>query len=103
MAAVGGDVFEVTFTLEVAVQPFEPVTVTVYVLALETVVVSVVAPFDQEYETPPLPISLVEALVLQSSTNPLLFEIPTVGTVLLKVAVALVVAVQPFEPVTVTV
>ena len=41
--------------------------------------------------------------VLQSSAKPLLLAIDAVGAVVFNVVVALVVEVQPFEPVTVTV
>ena len=46
MAAVGALPSKVVVALAVDVQPFEPVTVTVNVPAVLTVVAAVVAPFD---------------------------------------------------------
>ncbi len=46
--AEGGVIFWLTDALAVAVHPFAPVTVTVYVLALVTVMPAVVAPVLQE-------------------------------------------------------
>ncbi len=48
MEADGGVVLWLTDALAVAVHPFAPVTVTVYVLALVTVMPAVVAPVLQE-------------------------------------------------------
>ena len=46
--AVGAVLFEVVVALAVAVQPLAPVTVTVKVPAIDTVIAGVVAPVDQE-------------------------------------------------------
>jgi hypothetical protein len=51
---------------------------------------------------PPLAVKVVDGVV-QFSASPLLLLMLAVGTVLLSVVVALVVAVQPLLPVTVTV
>jgi hypothetical protein len=48
IAAVGVVLSKVVVALAVAVHPFEPVTVTVYVAAVVTEVAAVVAPFDHK-------------------------------------------------------
>ena len=48
MLAVGKVLFIVVVTAAVEVQPFVPVTVTVYVPADETVIAAVVAAFDHK-------------------------------------------------------
>ena len=46
-----------------AVHPFEPVTVTVYVLGVETVFVAVITALLQLYDEPPLAVNITDGLV----------------------------------------
>ena len=64
---------------------------------------TLVVPFDQEYETPPLACKLILVVVQFKTVTPVVFEIFTVGAVVFCVIVILAVAVQPFAPVAVTV
>jgi hypothetical protein len=99
--AVGGVMLCVTLVVAVAVQPFEPVTVTVYVPGEVMVAVAFVPkPFDHKYVPPPLAV-LVTLVVEQLKLS--VPVILAVGGVVLCVTLVVAVAVQPFEPVTVTV
>jgi hypothetical protein len=108
-SAVGGVVFTLTVTLEVAVQPLLPVTVTVYVvvavgLAVGCAMFIALNPVDGDhaYELPPIAtVPIVPLVVVQFKINvePAL----AVGAVVFTFTVTVEVAVHPFEPVTVTV
>jgi hypothetical protein len=100
--AVGAVVLRVVVAEAVAVQPLLPVTVTVNVPAALTVMAEVVAPLLHSYAVPPLAVKVVDGVV-QFSASPLLVLMLAVGAVLSSVVVALVVAVHPLLPITVTV
>ena len=100
--AFGVVLSNVVVSLAVAVQPFAPVTVTVHVPAVVTVIEAVVAPVLHKYVPPPLAVSVVLGTA-QVSAKPLSLEMDAFGVVLSNVVVTLAVAVQPFAPVTVTV
>lgn len=61
--AIGALIFCVIVWVAVPVQPFAPITVTVYVPGVETLNMAFVpnelVPLDQEYETPPLACKLI--------------------------------------------
>ena len=99
--------FTVTPTLVVPVQPFEFVTVTVYVVfvfGLTTTLCDEPAPFDQAYVKPAPPdgvaVNVVFACPLQMAVGAAAAVTVTAG---LTVTPTLAVPVQPFELVTVTV
>lgn len=82
------------------VHPLVPVTVTVYVAAVETLMLEVVAPLFHKYDVPPVAVNVAE-LVLQFSDT--VFEdMPTVGAAKLFVTVDVPFDVQPLAPVMVT-
>ena len=62
-----------------------------------------VAPPDQEYDTPPVADTLIDAVVQVRTGVPVLFVIVAVGAVLFEVVVTLAVFVHPLAAVTVTV
>ena len=90
--------------LAVEVQPFAPVTVTVYVPgAVMLAVADEPRLLLHEYETPPVAVTLIAVLEHVNTVEPVLFVIAAVGTVIFCVAVMLDVDVQPLAAVTVTV
>jgi len=90
--------------LAVEVQPFAPVTVTVYVPgAVMLAVADEPRLLLHEYETPPVAVTLIAVLEHVNTVEPVLFVIPAVGAVTFCVAVMLDVDVQPLAAVTVTV
>ncbi len=96
--------FCVTVMLDVAVQPFDPVTVTVYVPgAVIDAAALLPNPPSQLYAWPPVAVTLIEDNAQVKTVEPELFVMPAVGAVISCVIVMLEVAVQPFDPVTVTV
>jgi len=101
---VGGVLSNVVVALACDVHPLAPVTVTVYVPAVLTVIDGVVCTgvVFHEYDTPPLAVSVVPGVV-QLKASPLLLVTDTVGSVLSNVVVTLACDVHPFAPVTVTV
>jgi hypothetical protein len=96
MAAVGL-LFTVNALLLVAVQPLALVTVTLYAPAVETVIAAVVAPLLHRYDVPPEAVKLV-LLPVQIVFVPVIAAVGFVFTV----NALLLVAVQPFPSVTVT-
>ena len=60
--AVGAVLSIVVVTAADEVQPFVPVTVTVYVPADETIIAAVVAAFDHKYVPLPLAVSVVDGI-----------------------------------------
>ena len=100
--APGAVLSSVVVTLAVDVQPFAPVTVTVHVPAVVTVIHCVVAPVLHEYDAAPAGAHSVVLGTAHVSARPLSFEIDAPGVVLSNVVVTLAVDVQPFAPVTVT-
>jgi hypothetical protein len=89
-------------TLATELQPLVPVTVTVNVPAVVTLIEGVVAPVDHKY-VPLLLTAKVVAGMAQLSASPLLFEMDAPGNVLSNVVLTLAVEVQPLAPVMVTV
>ena len=87
---------KLTVVVAVPVQPVVAVTVTVYVPAVEIVVLAVVEPLLQMYVPPPVAVKMVE-LVPQTVVFPEIV-MATVFTVTVTEAVP----VQPFASVTVT-
>ena len=100
--AVGAVMSSVVVTLVLAVQPLLPVTVTVKVPAVLTVMAEVVAPVFHSYAVPPLAVKVVDGVV-QFSESPLLVLMLAVGAVMFCVMMILSVSVQPLAEVTVTV
>jgi hypothetical protein len=107
--AVGGVLFTPTNTLEVAVHPLLPVTVTVYVVEVVALVVGFeilvelkAVTGDHEYV---LPATLLVPSVPEGVVQVKLGEVPAlaVGGVLFTPTITLDVAVHPLLPVTVTV
>ena len=84
ITAVGTEASWVITIDEVLVQPFVPVTVTVYVFGLENVLFAV--PVDepplQEYVSPPVAVTLMEVVVQVNSVEAVLLVIPAVGGVI---------------------
>jgi len=107
--AVGGVVLTFTVTISVAVQPFAPVTVTVYVVvtigfAVGCAIVVELKPVEglHEYELPtiaevPIIADVVEHVKFLSTPA------STTGGTVFTFTTTTSVAVQPFKPVTVTV
>jgi hypothetical protein len=107
--AVGGVLFTPTITLEVAVHPLLPVTVTVYVVEVVALVVGFeivdelkAVTGDHEYV---LPATLLVPSVAEGVVHVKLGDVPAlaVGGVLFTPTNTLEVAVHPLLPVTVTV
>jgi hypothetical protein len=99
--AVGGVVLCVTVVVAVAVQPFEPVTVTVYVPGEVIVAVALVPKlFDHWYVPPPLAVLVTLVVVQLKLSEPVILAVGRLPSCVTEVVA---VAVQPFEPVTVTV
>jgi hypothetical protein len=107
--AVGGVLFTPTNTLEVAVHPLLPVTVTVYVVEVVALVVGFeilvelkAVTGDHEYV---LPATLLVPSVAEGVVHVKLGDVPAlaVGGVLFTPTITLDVAVHPLLPVTVTV
>jgi hypothetical protein len=71
----------VVVTAAVEVQPFVPVTVTVYVPAEETVIAAVVAEFDHKYVPLPLAVNVDDGME-QLNAKPLLLAIDAPGEVM---------------------
>ena len=87
----GGALFKVVTALDVAIQPFAPVTVTVNVPAVVIEFdAATVAPLLQIYVPPPLAVKVVLGIAQVNAKLPVM---PTVGGVLFKVVTALDVAV----------
>ena len=107
MVAVGAAISCVMMLFAVAVQPFAPVTVTVYVpgelTASVAAVPTTVVPFDQLYAVPPVAVKLIVVFVQLSILTFGELVIFTVGIVVFCVTVLLAVEEQPFGAVTVTV
>ena len=107
IAAVGGVVFWVIVMEDVLVQPFVPVTVTVYVFAADKLLAAVpgVEPPLQAYEVAPAGVAVTLIAVVEQfkTVLPVLFVIAAVGGVVFWVMVILAVFVQPLPPVTVTI
>ena len=103
---IGLVIFCVKICEAVAVHPFAPVTVTVYVPGVVTDKVALVpttaVPLDQEYVPPPVAVKEIE-VVAQVKTLVVGAVIAAVGNAVLCVMICEAVAVQPFAPVTVTV
>ena len=71
----------VTVMLEVAVQPFDPVTVTVYVPgAVMEADALFPNPPSQLYAWPPVAVTLIEVNAHVKTVEPVLLVIPAVGT-----------------------
>jgi hypothetical protein len=106
MPAVGTVVFCVMVCDAVAVQPFAPVTVTVYVPGVVTASVAfvptTVVPFDQEYVPPPVAVKLMD-VVVQVRTDVVKAEIAAAGADVFCVMVCDAVPVHPFAAVIVSV
>ena len=89
-----------------AVQPFVPVTVTVYVPAAVTVNAALfptfVVPFDHEYVPPPVAVNCTE-VVVQVITVLEGKVMETTGAAVFCVMICVAVAVHPIAAVTVTV
>ena len=100
--APGSVLSKVVLTLATEVHPLAPVTVTVKVPAVETVIDEVVAPVFHRKDPLPLAVKVVEGMV-QLKSRPLLFAIEAPGSVLSSVVEAVAEDVQPLAPVTVTV
>jgi hypothetical protein len=100
IAAIGAVVFVPITELAVAVQPLEPVTVTLYVPPAVTVLLALVELLSHKYVPPPLATKLID--VVAHVNVPELGVIAAVGAVVLVPITELAVAVQPLEPVTVT-
>jgi len=102
--AVGTVLFSSTVMLDVEVQPFALVTVTVYVPGA-VIVASALLPKTplQEYVPFPEAVTLILGFVHVNVVTPVLFVIIAPGAVISFVIVMLDVDVQPFAPVTVTV
>ena len=101
MLAEGAVLSKVVITELVAVQPLLPVTVTVKVPAVLTVMVEVVAPVLHRKLDPLLAVSVVEVME-QFKPRPLLLVMEATGTVF-TVTDCEAVAVHPAAEVTVTV
>src|ERR1035437_1430693 len=100
MPDAGGVLSNVVVAVPVAVHPLAPVTVTLKVPAVLTVIACVVAPVDQKEV--PGPFADKGGLdVVQFNARPL-SVMPDAGGVLSNVVVAVPVAVHPLAPVTVT-
>jgi hypothetical protein len=102
IAATGAVIFCVIVMDSVSVQPFEEVTITVYVPAEVTLVAAVVAPLLQEYVPPPVAVKVMEAVV-HVRTVVVGVVIAATGAVLFCVIVMDSVSAQPFAAVAVTV
>lgn len=90
--------------LAVLVQPFVPVTVTVYVPACVTVTLAFVPkPPVHWYVPPPVAVRLTLVVAQPKTVEPVLFVIPAFGGVVFSVIMTEAVAVHPSDPVTVTV
>ena len=100
--AVGAVLSSVVVALVVAVQPLLPVTVTVNVAAVLTVMAEVVAPLLHSYAVPPPAVKVVDGVV-QLSASPLLVLMLADGAVMFCVITIDSVSVQPLAAVTVTV
>ena len=100
--APGKVLSKVVLTLAIEVQPLAPVTVTVNVPAVETVIVAVVAPVFQRKLPFPVAVNMVDGIV-QFRSSPLLLAMEAPGGVSSKVVLTLVTEVHPLAPVTVTV
>jgi hypothetical protein len=92
----------VVVTLATDLQPLVPVTITVNISAVVTLIEGFVAPVDHKYVPLPLTVRVVAGM-LQLSARPLLFVITAPGEVLSNEVVTLAVEVQPLPPVIVTV
>ena len=89
--------------LDVEVQPFVPVEVTVYVPgALMLAAADEPKLLFHEYEAPPVAVTLIAVLEQFNTVDPVLLVIPAVGEVISWVTVILAVEVQPLVPVAVT-
>ncbi len=86
----------------VSVQPFEEVTVTVYVPAEVTLVAAVIAPLLQEYVPPPVAVKPI-LVAVHVRTVVVGVVIAATGAVIFCVIVIDSVSVHPFADVTVTV
>ena len=100
--AVGAVLSSVVVALVVAVQPLLPVTVTVNVAAVLTVMAEVVAPLLHSYAVPPPAVKVVDGVV-QLSASPLLVLMLADGAVMFCVIAIDSESVQPLAAVTVTV
>ena len=101
IVAEGGVLFDEITALDVAIQPFAAVTVTVKAPAVVIEFdAATVEPSLQRYVPPPLAVNIVLGVAQVKAKLPVM---PTTGGALFKVVTALDVAVQPFAPVTVTV
>jgi hypothetical protein len=101
--APGGEVLLMTSAVAVLVQPFEPVTVTVYVPAADVLgfaLLELKPPGPDQLKLPPPAAEITTEVVVQVSVPPV--ALAPGGEVLLMTS-AVAVLVQPFEPVTVTV
>ena len=88
-------------TVLVAEQPLDPVTVTVGEDVVETVIEAVVAPVLQRYDVPVLAVN--STLPPEQNVVDVAGVIVAVGKALTVTTVAVLVAEQPLDPVTVTV
>ena len=100
--APGKVLSKVVLTLAIEVQPLAPVTVTVNVPAVETVIAAVVEPVFQRKLPFPVAVRIVLGME-QLKARPLSLVIEAPGDVLSRVVVAVAVEVHPLAPVTVTV
>jgi hypothetical protein len=102
--AVGTAIFCVIVRLSVEVQPFAAVAVTVYVPAAVMLADAEVPKLLlHAYAEPPVAVTLIAVLEQVNKVDPVLFVILAVGAIIFCVIVMLVVDVQPFNPVAVTV